>query len=144
MGNRHETLHVFTKRCSIFVPELWNFISKKCKNNVPSSFKWLLVFLHLLHRKHFSIMPDRDLDCMEDVLMKFHQSTKTNTEFNSDLAPHAISGLRGKNSRSDQRSATRFSRSGWSVVRSASLAKGGTSIKRPSPHLHKVRLGVIK
>jgi hypothetical protein len=31
-----------------------------------------------------------------------------------------------------------FSRSGWSVLRSASLAKGGTSRKRPSPHLHKV------
>jgi hypothetical protein len=31
-----------------------------------------------------------------------------------------------------------FSRSGWSVVRSASAAKGGTSKKRPSPHLHKV------
>jgi hypothetical protein len=31
-----------------------------------------------------------------------------------------------------------FSRSGWSVVRSESLAKGGTSKKRPSPHLHKV------
>jgi hypothetical protein len=31
-----------------------------------------------------------------------------------------------------------FSRSGWSVVRSASLAKWGTSKKRPSPHLHKV------
>jgi hypothetical protein len=31
-----------------------------------------------------------------------------------------------------------FSRSGWSVVRSASLAKGGTSKKRMSPHLHKV------
>jgi hypothetical protein len=31
-----------------------------------------------------------------------------------------------------------FPRSGWSVVRSASLAKGGTSIKKPSPHLHKV------
>jgi hypothetical protein len=31
-----------------------------------------------------------------------------------------------------------FSRSGWSVVRSALLAKGGTSKKRPSPHLHKV------
>jgi hypothetical protein len=30
------------------------------------------------------------------------------------------------------------SRSGWSVVRSRSLAKGGTSKKRPSPHLHKV------
>jgi hypothetical protein len=31
-----------------------------------------------------------------------------------------------------------FSRNGWSVVRSALLAKGGTSKKRPSPHLHKV------
>jgi hypothetical protein len=31
-----------------------------------------------------------------------------------------------------------FSRSGWSVVRSVSLAKGGTSEKRPLPHLHKV------
>jgi hypothetical protein len=33
-----------------------------------------------------------------------------------------------------------FSIRGWSVVRSASLAKGGTSKKkkRPSPHLHKV------
>jgi len=26
----------------------------------------------------------------------------------------------------------------WRVVRSASLAKEGTSKKRPSPHLHKV------
>jgi hypothetical protein len=33
---------------------------------------------------------------------------------------------------------TPFSKSGWSVVRNASLAKGGTSKERPSPHLHKV------
>jgi hypothetical protein len=32
-----------------------------------------------------------------------------------------------------------FLRSGWRVVRSASLAKGCTLKKRPSPHLHKVR-----
>jgi hypothetical protein len=31
-----------------------------------------------------------------------------------------------------------FPRNGWSVVRSASLARGGTSKKRPSPHLHEV------
>jgi hypothetical protein len=31
-----------------------------------------------------------------------------------------------------------FSRSGWSVVSSASLAKRGTSKKRPSPYLHSV------
>jgi hypothetical protein len=33
---------------------------------------------------------------------------------------------------------TPFSRSGWSLVRSVSFTKGGTSKKRPSPHLHKV------
>jgi hypothetical protein len=32
---------------------------------------------------------------------------------------------------------TPFSRSGWSVVRSASLTKAFTSKKRPSSHLHK-------
>jgi hypothetical protein len=37
-----------------------------------------------------------------------------------------------------------FSRSGCSVVRSASLANGGTSKKRPSPHLHKVPTRSIK
>jgi hypothetical protein len=31
-----------------------------------------------------------------------------------------------------------FSRSGWSIVRSVSLANGSTSKKRPSPHLHKI------
>jgi hypothetical protein len=31
-----------------------------------------------------------------------------------------------------------FSRSGWSVIRSASLTKGRTSKTRPSPRLHKV------
>jgi hypothetical protein len=31
-----------------------------------------------------------------------------------------------------------FLRSGWSVVTSASLAKGGTSKKTPSPHLHRI------
>jgi hypothetical protein len=31
-----------------------------------------------------------------------------------------------------------FSRSEWSIVRSASLAKGGTSKKRLSPYLYKV------
>jgi hypothetical protein len=31
-----------------------------------------------------------------------------------------------------------FLRSGWSIVRSASLAKGGTSKKRLSPQLHNI------
>jgi hypothetical protein len=34
---------------------------------------------------------------------------------------------------------SRFSRSGWSVARSASHAKGGTSKKRQSRHFHKVQ-----
>jgi hypothetical protein len=33
---------------------------------------------------------------------------------------------------------SKFSRSGWSIVRSALLAKEGTSKKRLSLHLHKV------
>jgi hypothetical protein len=37
-----------------------------------------------------------------------------------------------------------FSRSGWSGVRSSSLAEGGTSKKRPSPHLHKVPTRIHK
>jgi hypothetical protein len=88
----------------------------------------------------------RDLDCMVDVLMGFHRSTfsKLNTEFNSDLAPCDFwtfpimkIELRGKKFRSDQLSAARFREVGR-VVRSASLAKGGTSKERPSSHLHKV------
>jgi hypothetical protein len=57
----------------------------------------------------------QDLDCMVDVLMGFHRSTfsKPNTEFKSVVRS-------------------------WRVVRSVSLAKGGTSKKRLSPHLHKV------
>jgi hypothetical protein len=37
-----------------------------------------------------------------------------------------------------------FSRSGWSVVRNVSFAKGGTSKKRPSPHLYKVPTRINK
>jgi hypothetical protein len=61
------------------------------------------------------------------------------------ISPHAISGLFQPWKRSSK--ARNFevinclqhvSRIGWSVVRNASLSKGGTSKKRPSPHLHKV------
>jgi hypothetical protein len=88
----------------------------------------------------------QDLDCMADVLMGFHQSklSKLNTEFNSDLVPRNFWAsptmkreLQGKKFQSNQQSASTFSRSGWSVVRSAFLAKGGTLKKRLSPHLHK-------
>jgi hypothetical protein len=48
--------------------------------------------------------------------------------------------LRGQNRlfRLQQTVCSTFSRSGWSVVRSTSLSKGGTSKERPSSHLHKV------
>jgi hypothetical protein len=44
----------------------------------------------------------------------------------------------GKKFRTDQRSAARFREVGGALLRSALFAKGGTSKKRPSPHLHKV------
>jgi hypothetical protein len=59
----------------------------------------------------------RDLDCMADVLTRFHRSTfcKPNTKFNSDLAPCDFWAfpimkrqLRDKKFRSDQRSVARF------------------------------------
>jgi hypothetical protein len=54
----------------------------------------------------------RDLDCMVDVLVRFHRSTfsKPNTEFSSDLwaFPTMKRELRGMKFRSDQRSAARF------------------------------------
>jgi hypothetical protein len=82
----------------------------------------------------------RDLDCMADVLMGFYRSTfsKPNTEFSSivGLFNHQKGAPRQEISKWST-VYSMFSRSGWSVVRSASLAKGGTSKKRLSPHLHK-------
>jgi hypothetical protein len=69
----------------------------------------------------------RDVDYVADVLMGFHRSTPSNHE---KEAPRQEISKRSK-------VCSKFSRSGWSVVGSASLAKGGTSKKRPSPHLHK-------
>jgi hypothetical protein len=89
----------------------------------------------------------RNLDCIADALMGFHRSTfsKPNTEINSDLAPTQFLGLSDHEKGAQRQEISKWStvcstssRSGWSVVRSASLAKGGTSKKRPSPHLHKV------
>jgi hypothetical protein len=53
---------------------------------IGASFSWLKK-----PRNHMG----RDLDCMADVLIGFHQSTfsKPNTGCNSDISPHAISGL---------------------------------------------------
>jgi hypothetical protein len=61
------------------------------------------------------------------------------------ISPHAISGRYDHEKGGPRQEISKwstvcstFSRSGWSVVRSASLVKGGTWKKRPSPHLHKV------
>jgi hypothetical protein len=88
----------------------------------------------------------RDLDCMADVLMGFHGSTfsKPNTvQFRS--RPMRFLGFSNHENRAPRQEISKwstvcntFSRSGWSVVRSAWLAKGGISKKIQSPHLHKV------
>jgi hypothetical protein len=79
------------------------------------------------------------------------------TPYSQDLArwefwafPTMKRELRGKKFRNNLWSAARFRDCVcvcvcvWSVVRSASLAKEGTSKKRPSLHLHKVRTRVIR
>jgi hypothetical protein len=58
--------------------------------------------------------------------------------FQSRNADAALRLLRHPEKGSLKATVTQFSRSGWSVARSASLAKGCTSKKRPSPHLHEV------
>jgi hypothetical protein len=57
--------------------------------------------------------------------------------FQSHNADAPLSFLRHPKKSSFKTTIIPFSRRGWSVVRSASLAKGGTSKKRPSSHLHK-------
>jgi hypothetical protein len=57
--------------------------------------------------------------------------------FQSSNANPPLRLLRHLKKGSFKTAVTPFSRSGWSVVRSASLAKGGTWKKRQSPHLHK-------
>jgi hypothetical protein len=88
----------------------------------------------------------RVLDCMADILMGFHWSTFFQAEHRIQFRSFPMRYLGFSNHEkgdSMQEISTwstvcsTFSRSGWSVV-SASLAKGGTSKNRPSPHLHKV------
>jgi hypothetical protein len=59
--------------------------------------------------------------------------------------PHAISGFSNHVKGAPRQEISKlstvcstFPRSGWSVVRSTSVATGGTSKKRPSLHLHEV------
>jgi hypothetical protein len=76
-----------------------------------------------------------DVDCMADVLLWFHWSTfsKPDTDINSDLAPcdfWAFPTMKRELLRQILKWLTvcsMFSRSGRSIVRKASLAKGGTS-----------------
>jgi hypothetical protein len=77
-----------------------------------------------------------DLDCVADVLMGFHRSifSKPNTEFNSVLAPMRFLGFSNNEKGAPRQEISKWStvcstfpRSGWSVVRDASLAKEGTS-----------------
>jgi hypothetical protein len=89
----------------------------------------------------------RDLDCMADVLMGFYQSTFFQAEHRIQFRsrPMRFLGISNHEKGAPRQEISKwstvcstFSRNGWSVVRSASLAKGGTSKERPSPHLHKV------
>jgi hypothetical protein len=58
--------------------------------------------------------------------------------FQSRNADAPLRLLRHPEKGSFKTTVTQFSRSGWRVVRSASLAKGRAEKQRPSSHLHKV------
>jgi hypothetical protein len=60
------------------------------------------------------------------------------TTFQSRNADVPLRSVRHPKKGSFKMTLTLFSISGWSVVRSVSLAKGGISKKRPSPNLHRV------
>jgi hypothetical protein len=66
--------------------------------------------------------------------------------YSPDLAPWDFWAFSNHENRAPRQEISKWStvcgllsRSGWSVVRSASLAKGGISKKRPLPHIHEVR-----
>jgi hypothetical protein len=72
------------------------------------------------------------------------QNPHQNIRHTVQISPHVISGFFNHEKGGPRQEISKWStvcstflRNGWSVVRSASLAKGGTSKKRPSPHLHK-------
>jgi hypothetical protein len=94
----------------------------------------------------------RDWKAAMDVLTEISGTPLEHPPYSPDLAPCDFLGFSNHEKRAPrskplvslsswslrQTVCSTFSRSGWSVVRNASLAKGGTSIKRPSRHLHKV------
>jgi hypothetical protein len=78
----------------------------------------------------------RDLDCMADVLMDMKAvPIRTSALYDSwTFQPY----------QEVKTACSTFSRSGWSVVRSTSLTKGGTSKKGPHRTSTNFRLGVIR
>jgi hypothetical protein len=84
---------------------------------------------------------------MADVLIGFQQSTFFQAELRIQFisCPIQFLGFSNPGKGAPKQEISKWSticimflRSGWSIIRSASLAKGGTSKKRLSLHLHKV------
>jgi hypothetical protein len=110
--------------------------SKSCASEIP------------FHgSKSLEIASGRDLGCMADVANGVSPTYFYQTEHRIQFrcCPMRFLGFSNhENEASRQEMLKRstvcgtFSRSGWSVVRSASLSKGGNSKKRPSQHIHKV------
>jgi hypothetical protein len=89
----------------------------------------------------------QDLDCMADVLMGLHCINFFQAEHRIQFrsCPMWFLGFSNHEKGAPRQEISKllmvcntFLRSGWSIVRSASLAKGGTSRTKPSLHLHKV------
>jgi hypothetical protein len=80
-----------------------------------------------------------------DALTEISGSPLEHPPYSPDFVPMRFLGFSNHENRAPKQEifkwskvCSTFSRSGWSVVRNASLAKGGTSKERPSSHLHKV------
>jgi hypothetical protein len=95
----------------------------------------------------------RDLDWTEDALMGLHRSTfsKTNTEFNSDLAPMRFLGFSNHEKGAPRQEISKWStvwstfpRSGWSVVKVHRLPREVLRKRDRHRTSTKIRLGVIR
>jgi hypothetical protein len=80
----------------------------------------------------------RDLNCMAEVRIPPISVSASIATFQSRNADAPLMLRRHPKKDSFKTTVIPCSGNGWSVVRSASLAKGGTSKKRPSPHLRRV------
>jgi hypothetical protein len=85
-------------------------------------------------------------DCMAEVLMGFHRSrlSASIATFQWRNADAPLRLIRHPKKGSFKRNVTPFSKSGWSVVRCVSLAKGGISKRDRHRTSIKFRLGVIR